>query len=138
MPLQKFGETVIVVDASVVAPALADIRGDGSRFRDRLRGQPLSAPDLMRTEVLSVLRRRVAGGALKIAEAETALRSLTSLPALVYPTAPLLNRAWELRNNLTPYEACYVALAEALGCPLLTADSRLARSPGIGCAVEVI
>ena len=92
----------------------------------------------MRTEVLSVIRRRAASGALDANEAETALRGLLALPALVYPTAPLLTRAWELRDNLTPYDACYVALAEALDCPLLTADQRLSRAPGIGCEVEVM
>lgn len=98
----------------------------------------MAAPDLMRIEVLSAIRRLVGRKTLRIAEAELALRSLTALRVSVYPTAPLLDRAWDLRDNLTPYDACYVALAEALDCPLLTADERLSRAPGITCEVEVI
>jgi len=60
------------------------------------------------------------------------------LPILTYPTTPLLLRSWQLRSNLTSYDACYVALAEALSCTLLTADERLSRAPGIRCEVEVI
>ena len=56
----------------------------------------------------------------------------------VFPTAPLLHRAWELRDNVTSYDACYVALAEALDGVLLTADLRLAGAPGVRCAIEVV
>jgi hypothetical protein len=63
---------------------------------------------------------------------------LVSLPATRYPHAPFAPRVWELRGNLTPYDAVYVALAEALDCALVTADARLARAPGIRCAVEVL
>ena len=129
---------MIVVDTSVVAPAIAGIRGDGLRIRTQLRGRAMSAPDLMRIEVLSVIRRRVAREALKVSEAGITLRSLVDLPILVYPTAPLLAHAWRLRGNLTPYDACYVALAEALDCPLLTADARLSRAPGLRCDIELV
>jgi predicted nucleic acid-binding protein len=56
----------------------------------------------------------------------------------VYPTGPLLRRSWQLRDNLTANDACYVALAETLGCGLLTVDVRLARAPGTRCLIEVI
>lgn len=98
----------------------------------------MSAPDLMRIEVLSVIRRQVTTAALKATEADIAVRGLSDLPIVVYPTAPLLARAWELRDNLTPYDACYVALAEALDCPLVTADARLSRAPSLACEVELI
>ncbi len=129
---------MIVTDASVIATAVSDIGRDGARFRERLRGQAIAAPDLMRLQVLSVIRRRLVRGELDTDEAEIAVQGLSDLPAVVYPTAPLLERIWHLRPNLTPYDACYVALAEALDCPLLTADSRLSRSPGVSCIVEMI
>lgn len=63
---------------------------------------------------------------------------LIGLPIEVYPTEPLLHRAWDLRNNVTAFDACYVSLAESLGCPLLTGDKRLSRAPTIRCPVEII
>jgi predicted nucleic acid-binding protein len=88
--------------------------------------------------VLSVLRRQVAGALLDDRRAGLALHDLVSLPATRYPHAPFAPRVWELRGNLTPYDAVYVALAEALDCALVTAAARLARAPGIRCAVEVL
>jgi predicted nucleic acid-binding protein len=61
-----------------------------------------------------------------------------SLPIAVYPTAALLRRVWELRDNVTAYDACYVALAEALRCPLVTADRRLAKAPGTRCEFDLV
>ncbi len=66
-------------------------------------------------------------------QAYNAIDDLLSLPLTIYPTAPLLPRIWELRDNTTSYDACYVALAEALGCALATADQRLANAPGPRC-----
>lgn len=129
---------MLVVDASVMAPAVADGGADGLRHRRRLRGQRLAGPDLLRLEVVSVLRRQVRLKRLDHTRAGAAIADLLALPIFVYPTAPLLRRVWELRANLTAYDACYVALAEALGCTLVTADGRLARSPGITCPVEVV
>jgi predicted nucleic acid-binding protein len=63
---------------------------------------------------------------------------LLALPAVRFPTGPLLLRAYELRENLTTYDACYVALAEGIDCRLLTADGRLARAPGVRCDIEVL
>ena len=71
-------------------------------------------------------------------QAEQAVGNLVALPLIVYPTAPTLRRSWELRNNVTPYDACYIGLAESLGCGLLTTDARLARAPGIRCPVELM
>jgi len=99
---------VLVVDASVIAPAVADGGRDGDTCRARLRGETLAAPDLLRLETMSVLRRQ------------------------------LLRRGWELRDNATAYDSCYAALAEALDCPLLTADKRLANAPGVRCSFEVL
>lgn len=67
-----------------------------------------------------------------------AVDDLLDLELDIHHTAPLLRRAWELRDNVTAYDACYVSLAEALGCPLLTADARLSRASGPTCDIELI
>lgn len=87
---------------------------------------------------MSVFRRQLANGSLTEEQAENALQDLLDLPLTVYPTAPLLRRGWDLRDNVTTYDSCYVALAEALGCPLVTADRRLANAPATGCQFIVI
>jgi predicted nucleic acid-binding protein len=129
---------VLVVDASVIAPAVADGGPDGAACRARIKGQSLAAPDLLRVETVSVIRRQFASGALTPAQASNAIEDLLNIPITVYPTAPLLRRAWELRDNVTAYDACYVALAEALGCALATADQRLANAPGARCQFDIL
>lgn len=137
MPSTPSPRTVLVVDASVLAPVVADAGRDGERFRARLRDETLIGPDLLRVEVASVLRRHVDHGSLTPRQAQAAMDDLLALPIVIYPTAPLLRRVWELRPNVTAYDGCYVALAEAVGVPLLTADQRLANAPGLRCTVEV-
>ena len=129
---------MLIVDASVLAPVVADAGPDGTRFRARVRGEQLAGPDLLRIEVVSVLRRHVAAGMLGVPDADAAVIDLLDLPIRVFPTASLLARAWELRDNLTVYDALYVSLAEAAGATLLTADGRLARAPGPRCAIETL
>jgi predicted nucleic acid-binding protein len=138
MPSPRERPNVLVVDASVMAPAIADAGEDGQRFRDRLRGETIAGPDLLRIEVMSVVRRHENAGSLTSEQAEAAFEDLVDLPISVFPAAPLLPRMWELRYNLTSYDSCYVALAEALDGPLLTADSRLANAPGARCVIEVL
>jgi predicted nucleic acid-binding protein len=128
---------VIVVDASVLAPVVLDHGADGTRMRARLRGERLAAPDLAKVEVASVIRRHLASAAVDDERASQAIWNLIDLPILLFPTAPFLRRAWALRDNVTAYDACYVALAETLACTMLTADGRLARAPGLQCAVEL-
>lgn len=128
-----------MVDASVAVAAISVAGQDGERSRDRLiQGDDLHAPDLLDLEVVSVLRRRASSGDIGEAEAEAALEDLGELRLTRYPHLSLLPRVWALRANLSPYDAAYVALAEELGCPLVTGDRRIARAPGIGCAVEVL
>lgn len=129
---------MIVVDASVLATALGDDGPDGDRARTRLRGERLSAPELVDLEVASVLRRQVQGGQVDIRRAALALTDLAAMPLRRAPHRPLLARCWELRDNLTIYDASYVALAEALDVTLLTGDRRLARAPGSRCRVEML
>lgn len=127
---------MLVADASVLAPALADGGPDGQRLRTRLRGETIIGPDLLRIEVTSVLRRHANNGQLTPDQADAAITDLLAFPITVFPTAPLLGRVWELRANLTAYDACYVALAEAADVVLLTADRRLANAPGPRCQIE--
>lgn len=129
---------MLVVDASVLVVALADDATDGDRARARLQGETLAAPDLVDLEVTSVLRGRLAGGHIDVRRAELALADLYALPLQRAPAVPLIPRCWELRDNLTVYDAAYVALAEAVESPLLTADARLAKSPGPRCLIEVL
>ena len=129
---------MIVVDASVVTVALIDDGPDGVKVRTVLSGQSLVAPELIDLEVLSVLRRQVRARTMTLRRAELALVDLADLPMKRATHRPLLARCWELRAYVTAYDAAYVALAEALEVPLLTADRRLARSRGIRCPVEVI
>ena len=129
---------MLVVDASVLAPVVADGGIDGDTFRDRLRGEAIAGPDLLRVEVISVIRRQAAASRLTSAQAGRAIDALLDLPITVYPTASLLRRVWAVRANVTAYDGCYIALAEALDCPLLTADIRLTKAPGITCVIETL
>lgn len=129
---------MIVVDVSVLAVALADDGTDGAKARQRLRGEVLAAPELIDPEVLSVLRRGVASGAMTAQRGGVAMADLIDIPLRRAPHRPLLRRCWELRRNLTSYDACDVALAEYLDVTLLTADGRLANASGLRCAVELL
>ena len=130
---------MIVIDASVLANVVGDDGDAGRVARARLaEAGEASAPDLVDVETTSVLRRRWLGGDLTAARFRAAIDDLLALPIVRVPTGPLMRRAYELRANATPYDAAYVALAEALGCPLVTADTRLAAAPGIRCEVHVL
>lgn len=129
---------MIVVDASVLAPALADDGSDGDRARARLRGEALAAPELIDLETASVIRRQVHAGRLPVRRARLALGDLVDLPLRRAPHRPLLVRCWELRDTVSAYDASYVALAEILDVVLLTADARLARAAGPRCEIELI
>ncbi len=129
---------MLVVDASVIAPAVADGGRDGDACRNAIAGQSLAAPDLLRVEVMSVIRRQAVSGALTARQANNAIDDLMDLPIAVYPSAVLLRRSWDLRHNLSAYDACYVALAEALGCSLATSDNRLANAPGPRCTFDIV
>jgi predicted nucleic acid-binding protein len=129
---------VIVVDASVLAVALGDDGTDGAKARQRLRGEMVTAPELIDPEVLSVLRRGMASGSMTAQRGVQAMTDLIDLPFRRAPHRPLIRRCWELRHNVTSYDACYVALAEILNVTLLTADGQLANAPGLRCAVELL
>ena len=129
---------MIVVDASVLAVALGDDGEEGGRARSRLRGEDLAAPELIDLEVVSVWRRQTAAGSMLPRRADLALQDLRAIPIIRSPHAPLLGRCWELRDNLSVYDASYAALAELLGVDLVTADRGLARAPRLRCRVELM
>lgn len=130
---------MIVADASVVANALGDDTADGTVARAALAQDPdLTAPDLVDVETVSVLRKRWLAGDLPARRFRVAITDLTDLDLTRYPTLPFMSRAYVLRANVTPYDAAYIRLAEALGCALLTADVRLAKAPGLRCEVRVL
>lgn len=129
---------MIVVDASVIVTALADDGPDGDQARERLRGERLTAPHVIDLEVVSAWRRLTAGGELDERRARLALDDLQALRIERVRHGPLLDRCWELRDNITIYDAAYVALAELLGVTLVTTDSKLSKAPGARCEVEVL
>jgi len=99
--------------------------------------ESLHAPHLLDIEVAQVLRRFVRRGELSPERARQALEDLAALPLERYSHEQLLPRVWRLRDNLSAYDAAYVALAEILGAALLTRDSRISRAPGHIAQVEV-
>ncbi|HWF31910.1 MAG TPA: type II toxin-antitoxin system VapC family toxin [Solirubrobacteraceae bacterium] len=130
---------MIVVDASVLATALSDDGSDGKRARARLHAESvLCAPEVIDLEVAMAWRRQLSAGWLDADGARQALDDLAALNLVRAPHLPLIPRIWELRDTLTPYDAAYVALAEALQATLVTADARSARAPGLRCAVELM
>lgn len=129
---------MIVLDASAVIELLLQTT-TGKRVARRIaaRGQGLHAPHLLDVEVLQVLRRWEARGALPPGRAAEALADLAELDVRRHPDDVLSRRAWELRANVTAYDAAYLALAEGLRAPLLTTDGRLARASGHRATVEL-
>jgi predicted nucleic acid-binding protein len=130
---------VIVVDASAVLEAL--LRTPAAKAVEKRlfeRSQTLHAPHLLDVEVAQVVRRYSANGEIDTERGRMALDDLADLPLRRYPHDFLLPRVWELRHNLTAYDAMYVALAEVLDAPLLTRDRRLAAAPGHHARIELV
>jgi predicted nucleic acid-binding protein len=129
----------MVVDASAMLETL--LRTPAAKaMEDRLfaPGRTLHAPHLMDVEVAQVIRRYAANGEIDDERGRMALADLLDFPLRRYPHDFLLSRIWDLRNNLTAYDAAYVALAEALDAPLLTRDRRLAAAAGHRAQVELV
>lgn len=123
-----------MVDASA---ALSALYSDGAA-RQALATDSLHVPHLIDSEVSSGLRRRVLSANLTPTQGWQLLDVWSRLGVIRHPTLPLLPRVWELRDNLSAYDAAYVALAEHLGCGLLTADARLSRAAGVRCPVTIV
>ncbi|MFZ1109314.1 MAG: type II toxin-antitoxin system VapC family toxin [Rhodomicrobium sp.] len=128
---------MLVVDASLVVAALIDSGKDGAWALERLGAGPLAAPHLMPVEAANILRRAALSGQVSADSASLAHADLLALPIQFFPYAPFAERVWELRGNLTSYDAWYVALAETLGAKLATLDVRLSRAQGARCVFEV-
>jgi predicted nucleic acid-binding protein len=130
---------VIVVDASAMMEVLLN-RPSGERVAHRLLDprEALHVPHLIDLEVAQALRRYQAAGEMSPQRARQALQAFVQMPLERHPHWPFLDRIWELRRNITAYDAAYVALAEALDAPLLTCDRALARAPGGHAVVELI
>ena len=125
---------MIVIDASAFVDALAE----RPAAVERISGEELHAPHLIDLEVASALRRLAAAGRIDDLGGRTLLAVLADIDLHRHGHIPLLSQIWGLRDNLSPYDAAYVALATALDAPLVTADRKLAAAPGLTCAVELI
>jgi predicted nucleic acid-binding protein len=125
---------VIVIDASA---ALLGLLNDGDA-RALLRAEAVACPHLADSELAHALRSQVRRGVVAEADASNALDAWSRLGLERVPVRGLLGRIWELRENVSAYDATYVAVAEALSAPLVTADARLARAPGPRCTVTVV
>ena len=101
-------------------------------------GESLAAPELIDLELTSVFRGLTRAKKLTVRRAEDALVDLAALPLERAAHRHLIQRCWELRGNLTPYDAAYVATAESLACPLVTADRRLSLAPGLRCDIRLV
>jgi predicted nucleic acid-binding protein len=130
---------VLVVDASVLVSALIDDGPARTRTYLRLDGEDtICAPEIIDLEIANAWRRDLQAGRIDEKRSQQALEDLAVLPLIRMPHQPLMDRIWELRHNLTAYDAAYVALAEDLDTTLLTADGRLTRAPSLRCQVELI
>lgn len=130
---------MIVLDASAVAFALLDEREIGDRCRAALRADSRwLVPEHWLIEVLSVIRGNLLSGKIRSDHATAAAAAAGALDPVVVRTRVLASRIWELRDNLTTYDAAYVAAAEQYRCALVTTDAQLARAPGLRCPVDVL
>ncbi len=127
---------MLVVDTSAVLLALSQPTSQAAR--ELADDGDLHAPHLIDCEYLSALRRLEASGLITHSEANSMQKRLDSLEILRYPHEPLAPRIWALRHNCTAYDATYLSLAEVLQAPLITADLRLARSPGHTASVVAV
>jgi predicted nucleic acid-binding protein len=125
---------MIVLDASGALSALVN----AGAARSAIATEPVHAPHLIDADVANGLRRLVARGGTSDERARSMLAVWAGLGLSRYPMVGLLDRIWELRDNLSAYDAAYVALAELLGCALVTADGRLSRAAGIRCPVTTV
>jgi predicted nucleic acid-binding protein len=127
----------LVCDASALVTVLLDSGNAGDWLARRLASADLAAPALLPFECSNVIRRHEVGGLISSDQAAQAHNDLVDLPIDLFPYEPLAQRVWQLRRNLTSYDAAYVALAEILDAPLITVDRRLAGAAGIACRVEL-
>ena len=124
-----------VVDASVLVSALVDSGLDGAWSETQVAQGSLIGPELVLVEASNILRRMEQARQISRVEATLAHDNLLRLELDLFPFAPFAERVWELRRNVTCYDAWYVALAEAFNCPLATLDGKLSRASGPTCGI---
>lgn len=129
---------MLVVDASVLFEVVADTPHSELLRRRLADDTDQVAPHLIDAEVLAVIQAKHRRGVIDLTAASQAVDDLASWPGERWSHRPLLDRVWQLRDNVRAYDALYVALAEALDATLLTLDRRLAAAPGLRCAVEIV
>lgn len=129
---------MIVLDTSALVEFLVGADAVAERVRTAVAGERLAAPHAADLECTSALRGLVRAARLPPDEGERALALLGSINIRRYPHVPLLQRIWQLRHNMWPYDAAYVALAEALGTELVTVDRKITGVPGLRCTVRVL
>jgi predicted nucleic acid-binding protein len=130
---------LIVVDASALIEVLLGTSA-ASRLAERFfaDGETLHAPHLLDVEVAQVLRRYALAGMVDADRGAEAIEDLVDFPIARYPHQPFLSRIWDLRHNVTAYDAAYLALAEALAAPLVTRDAKLTSATGHQARIELI
>ena len=129
---------MIVADASIIVESLLAAGPTGRLIRSRIAGADVHSPHLVDIEVAAALRRLVTTGGLTIHYAQLALLQLPSMAVTRHSHRQFLVRIWELRENISAYDAAYVAIAERANATLLTLDRRLANAPGPRCRIEVM
>ena len=127
--------SIVVVDASALVALLLDRGSVGEWVADQLRASVIAAPHLVTFETSNIIRRHLAAKIVTLDAARNANRFLRDLQMELWPYESLADRVWELRANLTSYDASYVALAELLAAPVVTLDKRLASVKRLRCAV---
>ena len=127
----------VVADASVLVAVLVDSGREGKWSESAVAEGSLAGPELVLAEASNILRRLEQAGKISRLEANSAHRDLLRLDLELFPFAPFADRVWALRNNLTSYDAWYVALAEVFDCPLVTIDTKLSRASGPRCEILV-
>jgi predicted nucleic acid-binding protein len=130
---------LIVLDASAAVAVLLNLGAGAPRIRERMdrADDGVHVPHLFEVEVINVLRRYALSHRFSERRGAELLEDLTTMRITRYPHTALLPRVWELRENVTAYDAAYIALAETLEAPLVTRDERLAQAPGIRATVEL-
>jgi len=122
-----------VIDSSVLVAALVDTGPHGAWAENLIAEGSIHAPELARAEATNIFRRLERAKLITTPEANAAQDDLMQLDIDLFPFEPFADRIWELRHNVTSYDAWYVALAEALKLPLATLDERLSKSNGVTC-----
>ena len=123
----------LVVDASALIAAFVDSQREGEWADSLIASDELAGPELALAEATNILRRMELSGDLSRDKAAAGRFDLMRLAIVLHPFSPFADRVWDLRHNLTAYDAWYVALAESLDCPLVTLDLRLSRASGPTC-----